>query len=310
MIDCRHDTPGWTMAGCKLNLFLHVNARRPDGYHEIQTCFQLLEFGDELRVEADDSGDIRIRWEAGDEALSGRPERAEDDLLHRATRLLREAGIRAGRLPAARPPGADVVLRKNVPVGGGLGGGSASAACLLNRLNRLWGLDLPPEDLEALATRLGADVPVFIRARSALAHGIGERLTPMPIPAGPEHFLILVPGIRSATAGLYADDRLERDTRKMDDDRLLRGWREAHNAFEPLVMSRSPALAELRDDLERLAGFARMTGSGSCLFAPVEGREAGRRIGEELAERHATLRRFFVSKIVRSANPPVRLSGK
>ncbi|MGM0518002.1 MAG: 4-(cytidine 5'-diphospho)-2-C-methyl-D-erythritol kinase [Pseudomonadota bacterium] len=295
MIDCRRDAPGWIMAGCKLNLFLHINGRRPDGFHELQTYFQLLEYGDELRVEANDSGEIRIRWEVGDEAISGRPERPEDDLLYRAATLLREAGVQAGHLPDSRPPGADVVLRKNVPVGGGLGGGSASAACLLNRLDRLWGIDFQPEDLEALATRLGADIPVFIRARSAIAHGIGERLTPIAISGAPEFFLILVPGIQAVTAGLYADDQLERDTPKMDDDRLLRGWREARNAFEPLIMSRSPALVELRDDLERLAGFARMTGSGSCLFAPVDSRHAGIRIGEELAGRHPTLRRFFVS---------------
>jgi len=297
MTDCRRDARDWLMAGCKLNLFLHVNGRRPDGYHELQTYFLLLAYGDELRLRPGEPGRIRVTWEAGDEGISGRPDRAEDDLLHRAATLIRDAAIEAGRLPSSPDlqPGIEVTLRKNIPVGGGLGGGSATAACLLDHLNRLWRVDIPAERLETLAASLGADVPVFIRGQSAIAHGIGERLHPAELPEGPRHWLVLVPDMPADTASLYADPRLERDTPKADDDVLLRAWRDARNVFEPLVLSAHPELVELRDDLERQAGFARMTGSGACLFAPVDGVRTGTEIGEALSARHPVLRRFFVS---------------
>ena len=299
MIDCRSDAPGWHTAGCKLNLFLHINGRRPDGYHELQTYFQLLAYGDELLVRANADGAIRVIWEPGDEDTAGCPDRPEDDLLYRAATLLRDAAVEAGRLPSSpdRQPGAEITLRKHVPVGGGLGGGSASAACLLNRLNHLWDIQFPPERLEAVAVRLGADVPVFIRARSAMGHGIGERLTPAALPDTPDHWLVLVPDMPAHTAGLYADPGLERDTPKADDERLLAGWREARNAFEPLVLARFPELAALRAALAGECGFARMTGSGACLFAPVETADQGMRVGETLLQRHPALRRYFVSRI-------------
>ncbi len=301
MIDCAGDRAesDWLTAGCKLNLFLHINGRRPDGFHELQTYFQLLEYGDELLVEPDLSGRIGIEWVAGDEGVAGRPDCPEDDLLHRAATALREAAVASGRLAAQKADrlGAGITLRKNVPVGGGLAGGSASSGCLLNRLNRLWNIGLSPAELETLAVRLGADVPVFIRARSAMAHGIGEQTRPTEVPDGPRHFLVLVPDLQAHTAGLYADPDLRRNYPKLEDAAALEHWREAENAFEPIVAGRHPALADLLWDLRDQAGFARMTGSGACLFAPVDSPDQGRRIGSELARRHKALRRYFVSPI-------------
>lgn len=311
MIDCARDHAagdiGWLMAGCKLNLFLHINGRRADGFHELQTYFQLLEYGDELRVDADRSGRVQVAWTAGDEDTGGRPEHADDDLLFRAAMALKEAAVASGRLTSddAARLGASIRLRKNVPVGGGLGGGSASSACLLNRLNRLWNVQMSAGELEAVALRLGADVPVFIRARSAMAHGIGERTRAVEVPGGPRQYLVLVPDMPVDTASLYADPDLRRDSPKLDDATMLEHWREAGNAFEPVVTARHPALAALLRDLRDEAGFARMTGSGSCLFAPVDSRDQGERIGRDLAEHHPQLRRFFVSPIAKTENQPV-----
>ncbi|WP_372592456.1 4-(cytidine 5'-diphospho)-2-C-methyl-D-erythritol kinase [Guyparkeria sp.] len=311
MIDCASDNAGgetgWLMAGCKLNLFLHINGRRPDGFHELQTYFQLLEYGDELNVRPDRSGQIRVTWIAGAEDTDGQPARAEDDLLYRAAMALKEAAVESGRLSPASAArlGADIMLRKNIPVGGGLGGGSASAGCLLNRLNRLWNLALTPGELEAVAVRLGADVPVFIRARSAVAHGIGERTRSTEVPEGPQEYLVLVPDMPAHTASLYSDPGLRRDFPKQDDDHVLEHWREAENAFEPIVTRAHPALTALLRDLHVQAGFARMTGSGACLFAPVDSREQGERIGHDLAERHPALRRFFISPVAKPENQPV-----
>lgn len=294
----------WVRAGCKLNLFLHVNHRRHDGYHELQTYFQLLDYGDELQVRARESdqpdlaGKIVVEWVAGEEDTAGRPEKMADDLLFRAALALRERA-RTARPDSAKCTdrlGAHIVLRKHVPVGGGLGGGSASAATLLLQLNRLWGLDLPIGELAALGAKLGADVPVFIRGENALAEGIGDVLRPASIRPSAPFFLVLIPDIAAHTAGLFAHPDLERDRPKRDDAWLLSNWQNgADNVFQPLVLGAEPRLQQLHDALRELAGFSRMTGSGACLFAPVASRQQGERIGRNLQAGHPILRRYFVA---------------
>ncbi len=304
----------WVCAGCKLNLFLHINHRRDDGYHELQTYFQLLDYGDELEVQASEgdqsglAGRILVEWFAGDEDTSGRPARASDDLLVRAALALREhvrtsspdGAKRADRL------GAHIVLRKHMPVGGGLGGGSASAAKLLLELNRLWALDLPIDELESLGAKLGADVPVFIRGESALAEGIGDVLRPAAVRPLATYFLVLVPDVSAHTADLFAHPNLLRDTPKQDDACLLSNWQtQGENVFQPLVLADNATLQELHDRLRERAGFARMTGSGTCLFAPVASRAQGESIGREILDAHPALLRFFVAAAKGAPNQSV-----
>ncbi|MFO7808752.1 4-(cytidine 5'-diphospho)-2-C-methyl-D-erythritol kinase [Guyparkeria sp.] len=285
----------WLRAGCKLNLYLHINARRLDGYHELQTFFELLDYGDELLVDSDHD-DIRVEWIAGDEPITGQPANPHDDLLYRAAVRLREQARDDRRGDLAVPCGAHVTLRKHAPVGGGLGGGSAAAACLLRALNRAWGLDYPLDTLARIGKELGADVPVFVHGFSATAHGIGEQLHPGVAHQTSGTYLVLVPCISSPTAGLFANQRLERNLPKQPDAELLKHWRDkGKNVFEPLVLLQQPDLASLLADLQSQAGFARMTGSGACLFAPVTSQIEGQQIGERLVTRHEILRRYFVS---------------
>jgi len=292
--------PQWQSAGCKLNLFLHINGRRDDGYHELQTYFQLLEYGDELAVDTDVGDEIRVDWVAGDEDLRGRPFNPGDDLLYRAATRLREAAIQRDRWEAR---GAHITLRKHVPVGGGLGGGSATAARLLLELNRRWAVGLTTDELAELGRHLGADVPVFLRGASSVAHGIGEDLRPAAIPTPPTAYLVLVPARTSSTSGLFASPDLVRDTPKQSDETLLSHWRDqGHNAFEPVLFAQDPELAALHAALADRAGFARVTGTGACLFAPVDTEEAGRAIGADIQADHPLLRRFFVTRPVSTAN--------
>lgn len=299
--------PRWVSAGCKLNLFLHINCRRPDGYHELQTHFLLLDYGDQIQIDTRQGHGIQVNWVAGDEGIACRPADPTDDLLYRAANALRELARDDTRGAAYS---ARITLRKNAPVGGGLGGGSAAAAKVLLELNRLWGLRLPVQQLETLGIRLGADVPVFVRAQSATAHGVGEILHPGDIPNAPSFYLVLVPERSMATAPLFASSELVRDTPKQPDEFLRAHWQdEGFNAFEPIVFANDPDLAALRDDLEGLAGFARLTGSGSCLFAPVESAEAGQAIGAQLQAEHRSLRRFFVARPVSTPNQEVSENG-
>lgn len=289
-------TTEWLQAGCKLNLFLHINGCRNDGYHELQTYFQLLDYGDELRIETGDGGGIHVEWIAGDEDLRGRPAQPEDDLLYRAARLLRDEARQRGLCLSDAACSSRITLRKHVPVGGGLGGGSAAAAQVLLKLNRQWQLEFSIDELAALGKLLGADVPVFLYGKSAMAHGIGEKLFPGPLADVPPAFLILVPDRIISTASLFASPNLERDTEKQPDQFLRERWQEdGFNAFESAVLADDPALRALHQDLSVLAGFARLTGAGACLFSPVSSPACGIRIGEKLSEGHPVLRRFIVA---------------
>jgi len=180
------------LSPAKLNLFLHITGRRPDGYHQLQTLFQLLNWGDQLHFTPNHSGTITL-----DSADLGIP--VEENLIVRAARLLRH-GSR----------GAHITLDKHIPAGGGLGGGSSNAATTLLALNHLWGLNMAPTELQALAVELGADVPVFVGARTAWAEGIGEILTPIDLPE--QWFLIVVPDCHVATSEIFSHQQLTRNS--------------------------------------------------------------------------------------------------
>jgi 4-diphosphocytidyl-2-C-methyl-D-erythritol kinase len=242
----------WTAwpAPAKLNLFLRVTARRADGYHELQTVFRLLDWGDEIRLRVRDDGEIR--------RLHGAPGVAEaDDLVVRAARLLKQhAGATAG---------ADIAVDKRIPMGGGLGGGSSDAATVLVALNHLWRLGLDEDTLAALGGRLGADVPVFVRGRSAWAEGIGEQLSPVQLP--PRHYVVLDPRESVPTAALFQAPELTRNAPRATISSFVSG-ETVENAFEPVVRARYPRVVEA---LEWLGGHgkARLSGSGGCVFVEL-----------------------------------------
>jgi 4-diphosphocytidyl-2-C-methyl-D-erythritol kinase len=257
---------GWP-APAKLNLCLYVTGRRADGYHELQTAFQLLDYGDELAFTVRSDGVI-------DRPVGVPGVVAEEDLVVRAARLLRDA---AGR-PAQ---GVSIEVLKRLPAGGGLGGGSSDAATTLVALNELWGLGLSRQDLARLGIRLGADVPLFVDGRSAWAEGVGEELTPLSLP--PAWYTVVFPGHGSSTRDVFQAPELTRNSPKVTMGSFLaqlvtgQGLR---NDLEPVVRARHDGV---RQALEWLGqrGTARLTGSGACVFAafPTESAAQGAAIG-------------------------------
>lgn len=243
-------------APAKLNLFLHITGRRADGYHELQTVFQLLDAGDELTFSARDDDVITLRC-TGPQALDDVAE--DDNLALRAARLLREASPRAGGC------GADIVLDKRLPTGGGMGGGSSDAATTLLGLNALWQLDLAMDTLAALGARLGADVPVFVRGHSAWAEGVGEVLTAITLPE--RWFLVIHPGCHVSTKVIFSHPELTRDTPAITMAAFFAG--PTRNDCENLVRRLAEPVDKALKWLQKF-GEARMTGTGASVFAAFD----------------------------------------
>jgi len=265
-------------APAKLNLFLHVTGRRADGYHELQTLFQLLDYGDEVRLACREDG--RIKRASGIEELA-----AEDDLSVKAARLLKaESGTGKG---------CDISVEKRIPVGGGLGGGSSDAAAVLLGLNGLWKLGMDEDSLAGLGLRLGADVPVFVRGCSAWGEGVGERLTPVSLESA--WYLVVTPGCAVSTDKVFASPALTRQTAPQTIDSFSRRksgegapavslsalWGATQNDCEPVVRA---MYREVDAALCWLSGFAeaRMTGTGAAVFAPFPDRAEACRVLERL----------------------------
>jgi len=252
-------------APAKLNLFLHVTGRRPDGYHELQTVFQLIDLCDSVAATVREDGLIE-RPEGPAEVP------AEADLVVRAARSLQTA--------SASPLGATLKVHKRIPLGGGLGGGSSDAATTLLALNHLWGCRLPIEELARLGLPLGADVPVFVRGFSAWAEGIGERLLPIELP--PSWYVIIHPGVGVSTREVFQSPELTRNSPLI----TIRAFFESggRNDCEPVVRARCPEVAAALDWLSRYAP-ARLTGTGSCIFAScasaIEAERIAARVPEE-----------------------------
>jgi 4-diphosphocytidyl-2-C-methyl-D-erythritol kinase len=260
-------------APAKVNLFLHVVGRRHDGYHLLQTVFQLIDLCD--RVDLEQRSDGRIERHSGAAGVS-----ADQDLVVRAARLLQSE--------ANCSMGCTIALRKQIPMGGGLGGGSSDAATVLLGLNRLWGLHWPRFRLAALALRLGADVPVFVRGHNALAHGVGEKLRPVTLPA--DRWMVLVrPDCAVPTALAFQSPELRRDTPFVAETQFAgpspedvwQACMQGRNDLEQPVAKRYPAVEKALDGLRQAAlslklpeEHARMSGSGSCVFLPTTSREA------------------------------------
>jgi len=235
-------------APAKLNLFLHVTGRRPDGYHELQTVFQLIDLCDTIAISVREDG--RIERPDGPPGVD-----PEADLTVRAARALQQA--------TGCPLGATLRVRKRIPMGGGLGGGSSDAASVLLGLNAVWGCGLPVETLARLGLPLGADVPVFVRGSSAWGQGVGEDLQPLELPES--WYVVIHPGVAVGTRDVFQSPELTRNSPVI----TIRAFFQSggRNDCEPVVRARFPEVAEALDWLGRLAP-ARLTGTGSCIFAP------------------------------------------
>jgi 4-diphosphocytidyl-2-C-methyl-D-erythritol kinase len=250
------------LAPAKLNLFLHITGRRPDGYHMLQTVFQLLDWGDVLHFTRRDDGVVTRKTD-----LPGVPE--ADDLVVRAARLLqRHTGSRFG---------VDIEIDKNLPMGAGLGGGSSDAATVLLALNRLWNVDLPREELQQLALQLGADVPFFVFGRNAFAEGVGETLQAVTLPT--RFFLVVTPAVHVPTAAIFSEKALTRDSQVLTMTDFLAQHSSAadwpagfgRNDMQAVVAGKYAEVAKVLEWFSNLAP-ARMTGSGASVFAAFHSR--------------------------------------
>jgi 4-diphosphocytidyl-2-C-methyl-D-erythritol kinase len=267
----------WFPAPGKLNLLLHVLGRRADGYHELQTVLRLIDRADRVGIAVRADGRI-LRHDP----LPGVP--AEADLSVRAARLL--------QAHARTPLGADLAIDKQLPMGGGLGGGSSDAATTLLVLNRLWKVGLERAELQQLALQLGADVPFFVFGENAVGEGIGERLRALALPAA--WYLVLVPPHGLSTADVFGDNALTRNTKPLKIPPFFPGL--GANDLEPVAVRRSPEIAAHLAWLRARRPQARMTGSGACVFAELATEDEARAL---LGELPAQMRGFVARGLER-----------
>ena len=241
-------------APAKLNLFLHVVGRRADGYHLLQTVFRFISLADSLDIDTRADGQIGRETD-----LPGVPH--DEDLVVRAAQLLQQVtGVKQG---------AQIHVRKRIPSGAGLGGGSSDAATVLIALNRLWKTGLNRTELMSLGLQLGADVPVFVFGQNAFAEGVGEQLTPVELPQ--QAYLVIQPAQSVPTQGIFQAPDLTRDTEPVkimdfSERQMITRLGFGRNDLQPVVLSRFPVVFQALNWLEQAGFNARMTGSGSCFF--------------------------------------------
>lgn len=235
----------------KLNLFLHITGKRPDGYHSLQTVFQLIDLHDTLSFTPQADEHCHITSNIADIPL-------KDNLCYRAWALMRPH--------CAGNPGMHIHMEKRIPMGSGMGGGSSNAATTLLVLNQLWDTRLSQEQLMAYALQLGADVPVFVQGQNAFAEGVGEQLTPIELPR--RWFVLAFPQVHAHTGSLFSNPHLTRNSKPI----TIRDYQAGvitTNVFTPLVCEQYPEVARALNTLKAF-GNASMTGSGSTVFLPVE----------------------------------------
>ena len=269
-----YSAPSWWPAPAKLNLFLHITGRRDDGYHVLQSAFQLLDYHDDIQFAVRSDGLVHLS--------GGTPEiPTPSNLVVKAARRL-QTHCRCHL-------GADIVLRKRIPVGAGLGGGSSDAATTLVALNILWQLGLGTDELAALGLELGADVPVFLRGASAWAEGVGEELSPLEL--AELWYLVLYPNCAVATGEVFADPTLTRNSQPMRMVDCLTAvsataqgkisplvfLQSARNDCEALVRQRYRAVDEAFNWLSQY-GQARLTGTGAAVFVAISEEEQARQL--------------------------------
>ncbi|RBW42703.1 4-(cytidine 5'-diphospho)-2-C-methyl-D-erythritol kinase [Psychromonas sp. B3M02] len=237
-------------APAKLNLFLYITGQRSDGYHNLQTLFQFIDRCDFLTINANRSGEITISPE-----IAGVP--LKSNLIYKAARLLKKH--------SNCPLGAHIELEKNLPMGGGLGGGSSDAATTLVALNYHWQLNLSKQTLAELGVSLGADIPIFIHGKAAIAEGVGEKLTSVNPPQ--PYYLVAMPSCHISTPAVFKNPSLKRDTKKLSHEQLMSNkWT---NDCQPCVKKEYPEVAKTIDWLLEYAP-TQMTGTGACVFSTFE----------------------------------------
>ncbi len=255
------------LAPAKINLFLHITGRRADGYHTLQSVFQLLDFYDTIHLKPTKSGEIKRINE-----IMGVP--ANQDICALAASVLqKKTGCKLG---------VEFIVEKHIPMGGGLGGGSSDAATVLLALNQLWQLNLSREELIQIGLSLGADVPVFIFGQNAWAEGVGEQLTKIDLPE--QYYVVLTPPIHVSTRDVFANSRLTRDTKplKIADFSSGANSDEFRNDLEAIVCEEFPAVATTLNWLSRFVlkdgGKAKMSGSGASVFVAVNSKQKANEI--------------------------------
>ncbi len=248
-------------APAKLNLFLHILGKRDDGYHNIQTVFQIIDLADNLTFSPNDSGNITIKTMSADINLKSK-------LVYKAASTLQPMSTRA--------VGCHIDLDKNIPIGAGLGGGSSDAATTLLALNKLWNINLSTDELCQIGVKLGADVPVFIHGHSAWAEGIGERISPIQLPQ--KYYLIINPRCQINTKQIYQHPKLPRNSEKLKLEQYQIGM--GHNDFTTLAAQLEPEIQAAINWLSQHAS-AQLTGSGACVFATFESLTTAIKVAEK-----------------------------
>ncbi len=283
------------LSPAKINLFLHITAKRADCYHDLQTVFRLLNWGDYLHFSVTDkvittidtitdnnsAADVKslcgqLLTLAGAESITNS---IEDNLIFKAASTLLAVAIDSNKLPEQLPQ-VEVTLDKRLPMGAGLGGGSSNGATTLMTLNEIWQLNFTQDEMIKIGTMIGADVPIFIFGQDAIAMGIGEELTAIALPD--QQYLVLTPDAHVNTAELFAHPKLQRDITALSIETIENHSNDYvqhlntpyHNVFTPVVTSLAPAVDEALHYLQSLEqqalGTARMTGSGSAVFLPLD----------------------------------------
>jgi 4-diphosphocytidyl-2-C-methyl-D-erythritol kinase len=251
------------LSPAKLNLFLHITGQRGDGYHELQTLFQLLDWGDRLQFKSDNSGEISLHG-----ADLGIP--AEQNLIVKAAQALPRNTSKQG---------VSIHLEKRIPEGGGLGGGSSNAAATLLAMNYLWNLQLGDKALQKIGAKLGADVPVFVAGHTAWAEGIGEFLTPVELPE--TWYLVIAPGCHVSTAEIFSNEQLTRNTSPIKMAAFFEG--NSRNDCQQLVRNLHKEVDNALNWLDNV-GTAKLTGTGACVFASFDDEQAATSALSQLPE--------------------------
>ena len=272
------------LAPAKINLFLHITGQRADGYHTLQSVFQLLDFYDTIHLKPTQTGEIK---RVND--IANVP--ASDDLCVRAALALQQV--------TGCKQGADIAVEKRIPMGGGLGGGSSDAATVLIALNHLWKLHLSREALMQISLKLGADVPIFIFGQNAWAEGIGEQLTAIDLAPqdANQHYVVLTPQVHVSTRDIFANSALTKDTKplKMADFSRDTNLVVFKNDLEAVVCKEFPAVASTLNWLNQF-GSARMSGSGASVFVAINSKQNA---DELLSQKPANTTGFVAKGIIK-----------